>query len=58
MGRGKEKGKPVADLTPDELQKELVRCRGFLVYLTPNSAARKRLQKRVRELEAELAARS
>jgi len=47
MGRGKEKGKDVSQLTADELQKELARCRGFLIYLTPNAHARKRLQKRV-----------
>ncbi len=53
MGRSKEMGKPVAELTADELRRELVRCR-TLAALYANKVAGKALQKRLRELERRL----
>ncbi len=53
MGRSKEMGKPVDELTPSELQRELVRCR-TLASAYGNSAAGKSLRKRLREIERRL----
>jgi hypothetical protein len=50
MGKSKEMGKPVAELTADELRRELIRCR-TLAALYANKVAgrdlRKRLQRRL-----------
>jgi len=46
-------GKPVSELTPEELRKELVRCRG-MAAMTTNSQLRKSRLRRVREIENRL----
>jgi hypothetical protein len=49
-GRSKEKGKPVENLTPDELRRELARCR-TLAEVYGNSVAAKGLRKRLLKIE-------
>jgi hypothetical protein len=53
MGRSKEMGKPVEELTPDELRRERTRCR-TLARLYGNARA-KPLIKRLRQIEQRLA---
>jgi len=54
MGRSKERGKPVSELTPQELASELVRCRSLLQAL-PDTVASKLLRKRLQDIEKRLA---
>lgn len=53
MGRSKQMGKPVAELTPAELQSELHRCRTYFEAL-PHTVAAKLLRKRLRQIERRL----
>jgi len=53
MGRSKEMGRRVEDLTKDELQKELLRCR-TLCEIYGNKIAAKELRKRLRKIEKRL----
>lgn len=50
MGRSKEKGKAVSELSPQELQKEKIRCEEMIRYTTNKDVA-KYLSKRLREIE-------
>jgi len=50
MGRSKEMGKPVAELRPDELEREFQRCRGFLKAFG-NKVGAKGIRQRLREIE-------
>lgn len=52
MGRSKQMGKPVKELTPHELQTELVRCK-TLIQIYPEKTA-KGLHKRLRDIERRL----
>lgn len=54
MGRSKQMGKAVSELTLPELRSELVRCR-TLVSVYGNKIAGKLLRKRLREIERRLA---
>lgn len=53
MGRSKEMGKAVSELTTDELQKERVRCQ-TLIQVYGNSIAAKGLRKRLLKIEERL----
>lgn len=53
MKRSKEMGKSVEDLTPEELQRELVRCR-TMAQVSGTSVAAKGFTKRLREIEQRL----
>ena len=53
MGRSKEMGKPVEDLTPSELRRERVRCR-TLAQVYGNKIAAKGLRKRLLKIERRL----
>jgi hypothetical protein len=57
MGRSKERGKPVADLTADELRREQVRLGAFLA-VRRRPEAKKRAARGLREIDARLAAES
>ena len=50
MSRSKEMGKPVDDLTPDELQRERQRCRST-VQAFGDTPAGKGLRKRLVQIE-------
>lgn len=50
MGRSKEMGKPVSELTRGELEKELHRCKS-LIRVYGKGVAVKGLQKRLLEIE-------
>ncbi|MGH7175564.1 MAG: hypothetical protein ACREGR_04370 [Minisyncoccia bacterium] len=53
MGRSKEMGKPVEELTLDELQRELIRCQ-TLSRVYANNKAGKGLRKRLLQVERRL----
>jgi hypothetical protein len=53
MGRSKEMGKPVEELTPDELRRERLRCR-TLIRVYGNNIAAKGLHKRLRKIESRM----
>lgn len=53
MGRSKEMGKPVEELTPEELSRERGRCRN-LVQIYGSRKAAKGLAKRLRKIEQRL----
>jgi len=50
MGRSKERGKPVGELTLVELRTEAVRCKA-MIRAFPKSVAAKSLRKRLRQIE-------
>ncbi len=54
MGRSKEMGKSVAELTADELRRERLRCR-TLSHAYGNRIAGKLLRKRLREIDKRIA---
>ncbi|MCO5168606.1 MAG: hypothetical protein M9894_19880 [Planctomycetes bacterium] len=53
MGRSKERGKPVHELTPEELEREARRCR-TLIGVYGNRIAAKELRKRLLAIERRL----
>jgi hypothetical protein len=53
MGRSKEMGKAVDELTADELQSERSRCQ-IMAQWTGNAHLRKSLLKRLRQIEERL----
>jgi hypothetical protein len=54
MGRSKEIGKPIAELTPDELQRERSRCQN-LIKAFGDSPASHGLRKRLAAIESRIA---
>jgi len=55
MGRSKEYGKPVAELTHDELLRCKVQCQRFLQQPYCHPVAKKSAQKRLRDINKRLA---
>jgi hypothetical protein len=57
MGRSKAMGKPVSELSADELRRERVRCR-TLIQAYGNAIAAKGLRKRLLQIEKRMSAES